>query len=270
MTHPHSLGTLVSVALLLGTVSYGQNTQSATKAAPATPKPQAAVPVTMTECEGTNNCATWTFLGGQGNGQWPSGEIANLSVERSDANSVVIRRADSTGASAGLTAVYTGTRHDDRVGGEFTSSWPGHWNSKSGSWYATVEQPVTRPNVMHFCAAHCLTFTLENGQYTNYTNLPGQSGEKRVFAVENFTRESVIIHRTDYGSYPLTALYAGRMSSDGNSISGDGWKIVWGAALNTLPGSDEERDRGKPQPSQPVIVVRPALCVPWFFTIVCG
>src|SRR5206468_1623038 len=42
---------------------------------------QAAVPVTMTECEGVNNCATWTFLGSQGNGQWPSGEIANLTVE---------------------------------------------------------------------------------------------------------------------------------------------------------------------------------------------
>ena len=102
----------------------------------------------MTECEGTNNCATWTFLGGQGNGQWPSGEIANLSVERSDASSVVIRRADSTGVSAGLTAVYTGTRHDDRVGGEFTSSWPGHWNNKSGNWYATVERnPVGPPSV---------------------------------------------------------------------------------------------------------------------------
>src|ERR1700685_1940620 len=81
---------------------------------------KAATPVTMTECEGTNNCATWTFLGTQGNGQWPSGEIANLSVDRYDDNSVVIRRADSTGASAGLTVTYTGTRHGDQGGGEYT------------------------------------------------------------------------------------------------------------------------------------------------------
>src|ERR1700685_468365 len=83
---------------------------------------KAATPVTMSECEGTNNCATWTFLGTQGNGQWPSGEVANLAVEHSDASTVVIRRADSTGPSAGLTAVYKGTRHGDRVSGEYTSS----------------------------------------------------------------------------------------------------------------------------------------------------
>jgi hypothetical protein len=65
--------------------------------------PSTAVPTAMTECEGTNNCATWTFLGGQGNGQWPSGEIANLTVERYDDKTVTIRRADSTGASAGAT-----------------------------------------------------------------------------------------------------------------------------------------------------------------------
>src|SRR5580698_6121777 len=108
--------------------------------AQALSRAKAATPVTMTECEGVNDCATWTFLGSQGNGQWPSGETANLSVERYDNNSVVIRRADSTGSSAGLTAVYTGTRHGDRVGGEFTSSWPGHWDNKAGNWYATVER----------------------------------------------------------------------------------------------------------------------------------
>ena len=92
-------------------------------------KPQGSAPVTMTECEGANNCATWTFLGTQGNGQWPSGETANLSVERVDAASVLIRRADSTGPSAGLTAVYKGTRNGDRIDGEYTSSWPGHWET---------------------------------------------------------------------------------------------------------------------------------------------
>lgn len=123
----------------LASVTFGQPPQSAQKAAQA-PKSQVAAPVTMTECEGVNNCATWTFLGAQGNGQWPSGEIANLTVERSDNDSVVIRRADSSGSSAGLTAVYTGTRHGDRVGGEFTSPWPGHWESKGGNWYATLEK----------------------------------------------------------------------------------------------------------------------------------
>ena len=108
------------------------------------------------------------------------------------------------------------------------------------------------PSVMHFCAQHCLTLTLENGKFTNYTNLPGQWNEKRVFAVEKFTRESVIIHRSDTGSNPGTALYTGRMSDGGNSVSGDGWKITWGAALNTLPGSGATRP---PQNQGPTVSV---------------
>jgi len=143
--------------------------QSAPAPATAQAPSKAATPVTMTECEGVNNCATWTFLGAQGNGQWPSGEVANLNVERYDNDSVVIRRADSTGSSAGLTAVYTGTRHGDRVGGEFTSSWPEHWDNKSGNWYATVEGTVSRPSVMHFCDVNCTTLQWENGRYVSKT-----------------------------------------------------------------------------------------------------
>jgi len=270
MTQRHFRGTFISVVLAtfaLTTVSYGQGTQSARSAAQGPSKSQAAVPVTMTECEGTNNCATWTFLGTQGNGQWPSGEIANLSVEKFDADTVSIRRADSTGLSAGLTAVYKGTRHGDRIGGEFTSSWPGHWNSMSGNWYATIGKAAqSLPSVMHFCAQHCLTFTWENGQYTNYTNLPGQSGEKRVLTVESFTRESVILHRTDYGSYPGTGVMTGQISSEGNSIVNglsngtSPFKLTWGTALNSIPGSDGPA---------PVMVARPVVCFPWFFTMVC-
>jgi hypothetical protein len=288
MSQPHFLGTFVSVVLAtfaLTTVSYGQSTQSSQNAAQAPSKSQTAVPVTMTECEGTNNCATWTFLGGSGNGHWPSGEIANLSVERSDANSVVIRRADSTGVSAGLTAVYTGTRHDDRVGGEYTSSWPGHWDNKSGNWYATVEKnPIGPPSVMHWCALHCGTWTLDKGAPFDKPHY-GSEASGQIVVVENFTRESVVMKRTDYGPYPGTAVLTGQLSSDGNSVvagkiewtyhpccgtSVDNFTAAWGTALNTVPASDAERDRGKPPQPRPQVVVRPAVCVPWFFTIVCG
>ena len=74
----HMFLSVVLATLIQATATYSQTTQSAQ----APSKSQSAVPVTMTECEGTNNCATWTFLGAQGNGQWPSGEVANLSVER--------------------------------------------------------------------------------------------------------------------------------------------------------------------------------------------
>ena len=281
MTRTYSLGISVSVVLAilaLATVSHGQTS------APAPSKPKTAVPVTMTECEGTNNCATWTFLGAQGNGQWPSGEVANLSVERYDANSVVIRRADSTGSSAGLTAVYTGIRHDDRVGGDYTSSWPGHWNSKSGNWYATVERnPAGPPSVMHVCLANCGTWTLDKGPPFNKPHY-GSAASTTLVTVDSWTRESVIMNRTDTGSVPGTAILTGKLSSDGNSIvngniawtwhpccgTGSGpFTAAWGPAINTVPGSNAERDRGRPQ--QPVVILRPAIvCIPWFFSVVCA
>ena len=242
MTRLHSPGMFISV--VLATLAYGQTTQ---------PKSKAAVPVTMTECEGTNNCATWTFLGGQGNGNWPSGEIANLTVESSDANTVVIRRADSTGASAGLTVVYKGTRHGDRVGGEFTSSWPGHWDNKAGNWYATIGKvPQKLPP--------------RDGVWV-------QANVTATMTVESFSPESVIIRRID--SAPRTGfayVYSGKISSQGNSVLDGVWTgeagsrqagasgrftATWGAALNDNPAAR----------SQPVIVARPVVCYGWFFVV---
>jgi hypothetical protein len=253
-------------SLLLTAAMSGQ--QTTTKAGTAQ---QTAMPVTMTECEGTNNCATWTFLGGQGNGQWPSGEVANLSVEKFDNDSVVIRRADSTGSAAGLTATYTGTRHGDRVGGEFTSSWPGHWNGKSGNWYATVEKmPEGLPRTMRFCGpAHCGTLTWKGGYYDAVYD-DGQRGSK--YTVQLFTREAVLINRVDDNGWKATL--TGKISPEGNSIidakmispdsdTASPYKLTWGTALSSAKGPTPQ-----PRP-QVAVVARPVVCYPWFFTIVC-
>jgi hypothetical protein len=117
--------------------------------------------------------------------------------------------------------------------------------SSSTAKAAASVDPALIPSVLHLCAQHCVTFTRENDQLTNYTIFPGQRNVKRVMVVERFTPESVVIRRTDTGSHPLTVVYSGRMSSDGNSLPGAGWKMTWGAALDSLPGSDEERDRRK-------------------------
>lgn len=233
----------------------------------------------MTECEGTNNCATWTFLGAQGNGQWPSGEVANLSVEHYDTDTVVIRRADSTGSSAGLTAVYTGTRHGDRIGGEFTSSWPGHWDKASGNWYATIKSiPQGLPATMRFCGpAHCGTLTWNNGHYDAvYDDIQGQGSSTYTVELFNFKPEAVLINRVDKGDKGGgTAVLTGRISPQGNSIVGgkitythsDGtsvtnpYQLTWGTAYSAAT-------RGTAQPQQQV-VVRPIVCYPWFFGIVC-
>ena len=262
------------VTLTVASVMFGQTPQSARKTAPAPEKAQVAAPVTMTECEGVNNCATWTFLGTQGNGQWPSGEIANLSVERSDNDSVVIRRADSTGSSAGLTAVYTGTRHGDRVAGEFTSAWPGHWESKSGDWYATLEKaPHGPPSVMRICPLPitvCSTSTWNNGHF----DFRGDNGITGTITVISFSPESVVLNRSDYGrTAGYSAVYTGKISQQGNQILQGDWSdsnggrghftAAWGAAIKNLPAPS-----GYVQPPSPIVV--PIVCVPWFFGMVCG
>jgi hypothetical protein len=272
MTQRKALG-ILSAALatvVVAATSFGQTAQPSKKLTESVPKPKAASPVTMTECEGTNNCATWTFLGSQGNGQWPSGEVANLTVENFDADTVVIRRADSTGASAGLTAVYKGTRHGDRIGGEFTSSWPGHWDDKAGNWYATIEKnSVSLPTVMHWCIG-CTngiggTLKWENGHYLALSDVPGQT---TILQVESFTLQSVVLHRINSGPYPGTAELAGQISAQGNTINGiqtdpEGrtktFRAAWGSAIDTLPGT-----RG----AEPMVVARPVVCYGWFL-IVC-
>jgi hypothetical protein len=254
-------------------------------AAQSTAKPRSGAPVTMTECEGTNNCATWTFLGTQGNGQWPSGEVANLSVEHFDTASVVIRRADSTGPSAGLTAVYRGTRNGNRVGGEFTSSWPGHWNNMTGNWYATIGRAAQSiPTLMRVCdpAHSCGTLTWNNGHYDGVwggggAGPDGSQGVIATMTVESFSPDSVILHRSDSNRPGYFYTYTGKISSAGNSILNGIWEgdagsreagllghytATWGAAFQDNPAARQQHQG-------PVVVSRPTVCYGWFFAVVC-
>jgi len=73
MTQLRSLWTFVSLGL--ATTAYGQNTQPAQKQAQPPSVSKAAVPITMTEYEGSSKCATWTFLG---NKAMANGRRANL------------------------------------------------------------------------------------------------------------------------------------------------------------------------------------------------
>jgi hypothetical protein len=261
---------VILVTLVPTAIANCQSSSSARQTAQSQSKPSSAGPVTMTECEGTNNCATWTFLGKQGNGQWPSGEMANLTVEDFDADTVVIDRADSTGNSAGLTATYRGTRHGNRIGGEYTSSWPGHWDKQEGNWYATIgKAPQSIPMVMHICI-RCDTGMGGTATWDkdHYLILPDVPGQRTVLTVESFTSQSVILHRTNSGRYPGTAVLTGQISAQGNSIvngiqtSPDGsshpFQAAWGTAINTVSGT-----RG----ADPVVVARPVFCYGWFFVV---
>jgi len=115
----------------------------------------------------------------------------------------------------------------------------------------TASGPISLPPVMHFCAQHCLTFTrVKDNELVNYTNLPGQKDEKRVFAIEKFTSDSVVIHRTDTGSYPLDSIMTGKMQYGDSSAAGNGWEISWGKELDQLPGDDSGLAIARQQPQQ--------------------
>ena len=228
------------VAVVLHCLSYSAWAQNAAR--PAT-RPRTPEPVTMTECEqGVTGCATWTFLGPLGNGRGPNGETQNLSYSI-NGKTVVFTRTDSTGITAGLTASYTGTVDEDGLSGKFTSSWPGHWEHKSGHWYAATSKAYGIPDVMHFCAVNCFTLHLENGRFVARDN---NGVIFSIWTPESFTRESVILRRTDTGGFG--GVYAGRIADKGGMIANqtfngkpDGALITWGPALNLTPGSNAER-----------------------------
>jgi hypothetical protein len=118
---------------------------------------------------------------------------------------------------------------------------------------ASVELPV----VVHWCAQHCTTWTLDKGAPFDKPHY-GSQALGSIVIVERFTPASVIMRRTDYRPYPGVAVLTGELSADGNSIvngtikwtyhpccglSTGKYQAAWGTALDTVPGSDAERSR---------------------------
>jgi enterochelin esterase family protein len=120
---------------------------------PAEPAARAMpIPATLTECE-ANQCAqgreggcVWEFHGTEGEGHCHNGANEKLVIEKFDSDGIVILRSEAQDSiSNGLTVIYTGTMHDNRITGLGTWSWPGHWNGHrpSGKWSATVREPAS-------------------------------------------------------------------------------------------------------------------------------
>lgn len=106
--------------------------------APSTPSGASARPATILVCESNNAvvCGTWTRSGDGYVARWQDGAEAAITVERFDATGVRFRRADAAGVSAGMTAVYEGTRTDRGVtDGEVR--WSLRGDSWTGTWQAT-------------------------------------------------------------------------------------------------------------------------------------
>jgi hypothetical protein len=112
-----------------------------------------SVPQTLSECE-LNRCdpgamGTWTFTGRSGLATWPNGGRATLTVERFDAETVVIHRIDSPGSIGyGIVGQYTGTRHGDVIDGTLVWTKPGGTPTMA-RWHARIQSTadqLTRPS----------------------------------------------------------------------------------------------------------------------------
>jgi Domain of unknown function (DUF4124)/WXXGXW repeat (2 copies) len=103
------------------------------------------------------------------------------------------------------------------------------------------------PPVLHFCWTNCATLALENGRYVR------TDGTDESWTIERFTPTSVVMRRHDvpaaWNGFSTDVTYRGQVSNErlinvtinGNAVPDI--HMAWGAALDTLPGSNAERDR---------------------------
>ncbi len=110
-----------------------------------------------------------------------------------------------------------------------------------------VDDARIPPPEMHFCWTNCFTLILDHGLYRR------ADGSDETWTIGSFTPESVVLHRHDapaaWNGFHDDVAYQGRVSDDrlvnilvdGKPVSGV--NASWGVALDTLPGSNSERDR---------------------------
>lgn len=110
-----------------------------------------------------------------------------------------------------------------------------------------IEDAHTPPHEMHFCWTNCFTLTFENGVYSR------TDGSDETWTVERFTPETLVLHRRGvpaaWNGFSADVVYQGQVSNDrlisvtvnGNPVPDI--NLAWGFALETLPGSNAERDR---------------------------
>lgn len=232
------------------------------------------------ECEGSQCIpdakisGTWNFSGVLGNAQWNTGAQARVIIERFDEGGVDIRRIDlPTSTSYGLTAVYTGTLHGDRVEGTVVWSWSGHWNDQhpTGHWSAVVQksaaplppaQALKIPSALIECEADQCAPGRPGGCLWVFHGQEGEShchnGAASLLVVQKFDSDGIVIRRTESPasvSVGLTAIYTGTLY--GNRITGLGtwsWPGHWnnhnpaGRWFATIPDTDNPALPAVPEP----------------------
>jgi hypothetical protein len=119
-------------------------------------------------------------------------------------------------------------------------------SSISQSTTVHLDDAVLPARELHFCWTNCFTLILDNGVYRR------ADGTEESWTVEVFSANAIVLHRhdapADWNGYSQDVVYAGQVSNGrlvGITVNGkpvSGIDASWGSALNTLPGSNAERD----------------------------
>ncbi len=117
----------------------------------------------------------------------------------------------------------------------------------SGEPYAPQDDAPSLPRAIHVCWTNCFTLVGENGLYGR------TDGTDENWTVERFTPEVFVLKRHDapaeWNGFHAEVTYAGQVANDrlinvivDGRLVGD-IQMAWGSALDSLPGSNAERDR---------------------------
>jgi hypothetical protein len=218
--HPLLLGLL----LLSGPCFFLQNTSGELRQTDSQP-----LPTRMLVCESANDVCTqsdthynivWTFNGTDGTANSPNGSLgARLTIEKFDSENIVVRRFDRSGASAGLSGLYTGTIQGKQISGTVKWSWIDHPNfPATGTWSAILQdqpaaqKPITAGNTSTAPIPPQLLECEGTGPCNAAWTITGSQGTATWFA-QTTTRAKLTVVRSD----PTDILIRRTDTSDGNS-----------------------------------------------------
>jgi hypothetical protein len=119
---------------------------------------------------------------------------------------------------------------------------------------ADSNQTDNPPHEMHFCWTNCFTLRFDDGAYRR------TDGTDETWTVEHFDSATVVLHRhdprADWNGFSTDVVYQGQVVNDrlvkvtvnGNLVPDV--NLAWGFALDSLPGSNAERDRRRSAQAQ--------------------
>jgi hypothetical protein len=173
----------------------------------------------------------WLLNGTEGTATSPGNPAGSpITIEKFDGDSLVVRRLEQAGPTAGLTAVYTGAVHGAHVSGTVDYSWPGHPDYPAHGMFAAVLPDQLAPAAAPVAASDAVPDSLptellvceNHGACNAAWVLHGSEGTgtwfaqkpvRATLAIINSAHDNIRIHRADT-SDGVAANYVGSLRGD--------------------------------------------------------